>query len=140
MARGYNYPVVASTPYTVEIDETYTYAGKQGRVSSRATQNVVNGSPAESFTQSWVWSDLGDEASVTYPRCTQAGCTATTLRTITSSYTNGFLTSVPGYASSISYHGNGRVYQVARTNGVTDTYYQDAYHLPRPNKIGSPQL
>ncbi len=64
MARGYNYPVVVSTPYTVEIDETYTYAGKQGRVSSRATQNVVNGSAAESFTESWVWNDLGDETSV----------------------------------------------------------------------------
>jgi RHS repeat-associated protein len=42
---------------------------------------------------------------------------------------------VPGYASSITYHPNGQVNQVARTNGVTDTYYEDPYGLPRPRKV-----
>ncbi len=135
VARGYNYPVIGATSYTVEIDETYAYGGKEGRVSNRATVNVINGSAAESFTQSWVWNDLGDPASVTYPRCTQAGCSAGTVRTVSPTYTNGFLTAVPGYSSSITYHPNGQVDQVVRTNGVTDTYFEDPNGLPRPQKI-----
>ncbi len=142
VARGYNYPVIGATNYTVEIDETYAYGGKEGRVSNRNTVNVVNGTPAESFTQSWVWNDLGDPASVTYPRCTQAGCSAGTVRTVSPTYTNGFLTAVPGYSSSITYHPNGQVNQVTHVNTpgnaatwVTDTYAKDPYNLPRPQKI-----
>ncbi len=142
VARGYNYPVIGATSYTVEIDETYAYGGKEGRVSNRATVNVINGSAAESFTQSWVWNDLGDPASVTYPRCTQAGCSAGTVRTVSPTYTNGFLTAVPGYSSSITYHPNGQVNQVTHVNTpgnaatwVTDTYAKDPYNLPRPQKI-----
>ncbi len=142
VARGYNYPVIGATNYTVEIDETYAYGGKEGRVSNRNTVNVVNGSAAESFTQSWVWNDLGDPASVTYPRCTQAGCSAGTVRTVSPTYTNGFLTAVPGYSSSITYHPNGQVNQVTHVNTpgnaatwVTDTYAKDPYNLPRPQKI-----
>ncbi len=142
VARGYNYPVIGATNYTVEIDETYAYGGKEGRVSNRATVNVINGSAAESFTQSWVWNDLGDPASVTYPRCTQAGCSAGTVRTVSPTYTNGFLTAVPGYSSSITYHPNGQVNQVTHVNTpgnaatwVTGTYAKDPYNLPRPQKI-----
>ncbi len=142
VARGYNYPVIGATSYTVEIDETYAYGGKEGRVSNRNTVNVVNGTPGESFTQSWVWNDLGDPASVTYPRCTQAGCSAGTVRTVSPTYTNGFLTAVPGYSSSITYHPNGQVNQVTHVNTpgnaatwVTDTYAKDPYNLPRPQKI-----
>jgi RHS repeat-associated protein len=142
VARGYNYPVIGSTQYTVELRETYTYGGKQGRVSQRDTANVVGGSLFESFTQSWTWNDLGDPASVTYPRCTHAACTAATLRTVAPAYTNGFVTAVPGFASSISYHPNGQVNQVTHLNTptnaatwVSDTYTKDPYNLPRPQKI-----
>ncbi len=41
VARGYNHVVIGTTPYTVELAETYLYGGKQGRVSSRATQTYV---------------------------------------------------------------------------------------------------
>ncbi|HSL84883.1 MAG TPA: RHS repeat-associated core domain-containing protein [Thermoanaerobaculia bacterium] len=142
VARGYNHVVIGTTPYTVELAETYTYGGKQGRVSKRDTVTFVNGGAGESFTQSWVWNDLGERASTTYPKCTHAGCTATTTRTVTPTYAHGWLTSVSGYASSITYHPNGQVNQVTHVNDpantatwVTDTYSKDPYNQLRPNKI-----
>jgi hypothetical protein len=43
---------------------------------------------------------------------------------------------VPGYASSISYHRSGLVYQVAHTNGVTFTQGADPFGMRRPGSIG----
>ncbi len=63
------------------------------------------------------------------------GCTVATNRTVASTYTNGFLTGVTGYASSISYHPNGQVNQIVRSNGTTDTYTKDPQNQLRPNKI-----
>lgn len=143
-ASRYNYPVIGTTTYTAKVTETMVYGGKQGRVSSRDTSQTTSGSTPESFTQSWVWNDLGNVASTTYPRCTHAACTAGTVRTVSATYTNGFLTAVPGYASPISYHPNGQVNQVTHLNTasnsatwVTDTYAKDANNLPRPASINA---
>ncbi|HSL81718.1 MAG TPA: hypothetical protein VLF66_03025 [Thermoanaerobaculia bacterium] len=145
VARAYNHVVLGGTPHTVEVTETYTYAGKQGRVSKRDTATAVTSpftSVLGSFTQSWTWNDLGDRASTTYPRCTHAGCAATTNRTVTPAYTHGFLTAVPGYTSAtapsgrpITYHPNGQVHQILRANGTTDTYTKDPQNQPRPRRI-----
>jgi RHS repeat-associated protein len=144
VARRYNYVLIGTTPYTVEIAETYTYGGRGGRPSKRDTQAYVNGGAFESFTQSWAWNDLGDTGSVTYPKCTHTGCTATTARTVSPTYTNGFLTAVPGYASPITYQANGMIDQITHLNTpgssatwVTDTNHPDADNLPRPSKIES---
>lgn len=143
----YNYPSIGATSYSVPVTETYTYAGKQGAVSKRDTSLTVaaNGGPPgtpTTFTQSWTWNDLGQLASVTYPRCTHAACTAGTSRTVTPTYTNGFLTAVSGYASSITYHSNGQLNQVTHMNNpassatwVTDTFYKDPQSIARPQKI-----
>jgi hypothetical protein len=135
VARRYNHVVLGASPLTVEVAETYAYGGKQGRASQRDTAVFVNGGASESFSQNWSWNDLGDPASVTYPRCTHGGCTAATLRTVSPAYTNGFLTAVPGYASAITYHPNGQVNAVTRGNTVVDTYAKDPYNMARPNKI-----
>ena len=51
------------------------------------------------------------------------------------SYTNGFLTSAPGYASSISYHPNGMIDQLRHQNGVVDIQAVDASGMARPGEI-----
>jgi len=107
VATRYNFPVFGTTTFTAPVVETYTYGGKQGRASKRDTSVSVSGGSPESFTQSWTWNDLGDPASVTYPKCTHAACTAATNRTVSPAYTNGFLTAVPGYTGAITYHPNG---------------------------------
>jgi RHS repeat-associated protein len=134
IADRYNYVSIGATPYTVLMRETYNYSGLGGRVSNRDLQSSVNGTAGEAFTQGWVYNDLGDVTSLTYPRCTWATCNggAVMSPTIGFTYTRGWLTAVPGYANSISYHANGMVNQVAHTNGVIWTQALDPNAMRRP--------
>ncbi|HEX3555793.1 MAG TPA: hypothetical protein VIA62_21455, partial [Thermoanaerobaculia bacterium] len=68
-ASRYNYTSLG----TARIDETYTYGGRDGRVSRRDTAS----STGESFTQSFSYNALGLTDTLTYPACTHAGCTQT---------------------------------------------------------------
>ncbi|MES1244022.1 MAG: RHS repeat-associated core domain-containing protein [Acidobacteriota bacterium] len=120
---------------TVLITETYTYGARQGRISGRTTQMTFNGTPGESFTQGWAWNALGNLSNVTYPVCQFAACVPAA-RSIVPGYTNGFLTSVPGWAS-LSYHPNGMVNQVVHTNEVVDTQANDPDGMRRPSLISS---
>lgn len=82
MATRYNYPL---TGYTVQVDETYTYAGPEGRVSRRdtvanttvSTGTATSISLSGSFTQSFTYNTLGLPNSITYPICTHQDCTQT---------------------------------------------------------------
>ncbi|MGH7489743.1 MAG: hypothetical protein ACREMY_29690, partial [bacterium] len=74
-ASRYNYISVSGSPFTVQVAETYTYGGRDGRVSQRDTQNFINGAANESFTQGFAYNALGQVSSLNYPLCTQAGCT-----------------------------------------------------------------
>jgi RHS repeat-associated protein len=71
-AARYNYLNVGGSPFTVQMTETYTYAGRDGRVSQRDTLS----STGESFTQSLTYYDLEMVSALNYPLCTHAGCTA----------------------------------------------------------------
>ena len=119
--------------------ETYTYSGVAGRVSARTTcaggtwNDPFTCPSGTTFNQSFTWTDLGAPASVVYP-----DNTATALdpaRTVTYTYTNGSLTAVPSFATSISYHSNTMVNAVTHANGVVDTYGADANAMQRPASI-----
>ena len=121
--------------------ETYTYSGVGGRVSARTTcaggtwNDPFTCPGGTSFNQSFTWTDLGAPATVVYP-----DNTATTVdpgRTVCYSYTNGFLTAVPSFATSISYHPNTMVNAVLHANGVTDTHGADANAMQRPASIAT---
>jgi RHS repeat-associated protein len=144
-ATRYNYLVLGGTPFRARVVETYTYAGVQGRVSSRLTDHYIhNGAtgvenPSEGFSQSWQYTPGGEVASRAYPRCIGGGCFgAASPRTVSSLYAFGRLTAVPGYAGSIAYHTNGLVSEVAHTNLVTDVQAIDeANMMPRPAALHS---
>ena len=138
-ADRYNYIKIGTTPFTIQVKETYAYAGIGGAVSSRATQIYVNGGAQEAFTQAWTWNDLGEEATLTYPRCTHTGCNggALTSRSVSFGYTKGFLTSVPSYATSIAYHPNGMVKNVVHANGVTWNQAADPNGMARPSSYST---
>ncbi|HEX3129810.1 MAG TPA: RHS repeat-associated core domain-containing protein [Thermoanaerobaculia bacterium] len=139
-ATRYNYPLFVGVPHTVQILETYTYNGLDGRASKRDTEMTYDGTPKEAFTQSFTWTVLGDVDTLTYPACIVNRCPATTSRTVTNGYTNGYLTSVASggltYAT-INYHLNRMVNQVAHANTITDTYTVDASGMARPGSITS---
>jgi len=138
-ATRFNYVMLGTTPYTVELKETYTYFGRHGRVSGRAIATFVNSAAVESFTQGWTYTPLGDVDVLTYPRCTYTPCTGapTTSRTVSHTYNRGFLTAVPGYATSIAYHPNQTVSQVVHANGVQWNQAMDPNQIGRPASIST---
>ena len=99
------------------VTETYTYGGKGGRVSERVTA----AGPIYSFRQTWTHNDLGKAATVTYPLCTFNPCQGEApapARTVAFNYAKGLLSSVPGYADSITYHSNAMLDHLDHANGV----------------------
>ncbi|HEV8241975.1 MAG TPA: RHS repeat-associated core domain-containing protein [Thermoanaerobaculia bacterium] len=143
-ATRYNYHLIGTTAFTIKIDETYTYAGRGGRPSNRTTQltswTSANPTPVsgEAFSQGWVYDDLGTTNDTTYPRCTGGSClNHDSARTISGTHTNGWLTAVAetggaSYASAITYHPNGMLKAISRSNGVSLSVGLDPNYLPRP--------
>lgn len=124
----------SGTLLDIIVTEDYTYAGRGGRVSQRDTSLNT----AHSFTQAWSYNDLGQVTTLTYPTCTFTECApANPLgSTVSHSYSDGLLTAVPGFATSISYHTNATVNQVQHANGVTWTHGLDPDQMARPASIG----
>jgi len=56
-------------------------------------------------------------------------------RSVTYSYSNGFLTSIPSYASSISYHVNTMVNRIDHANAVKVDHTIDPDNIRRPRQI-----
>jgi RHS repeat-associated protein len=147
----FNYTNISGTPFTVELRETMTYGGRDGRISARRLENFVNGAaaPNEAFDlANLTYDPLGNLQQFDYPKCIHAACTAPAPRTVINSYSEGLLTAVgvpgtPGYyASAITYHPNLQVNQVVHTNNpadasksLTDTQANDPNAMRRPASI-----
>jgi len=127
------------------VEERYTYNGLGGALSDLQTV-IGTGSPAGSggaddntrpvFDESVTYSALGDVASRSYPNCSHRYCvTKTRARTVTQSFTEGLLTAIPGFASSITYHPSGMVATVEHGNGVTWSQAADPTGMARPAQI-----
>jgi RHS repeat-associated protein len=112
------------------VVETYAYASTGGRASSR--QTVVEG---RTVNQAFTWNDLGQIASLGYPNDTVLADAVEPPRTISYTYTNGFLTAVPSYLSAISYHANGMVNQLTHANATKALYGKDPNDMARPASI-----
>ena len=126
-------------PGNYEVHETYTYGDFGRRVTHRTTQFVVNDVNQERIEQGWRYDRAGEVTEMTYPNCYEGQCpsTGTGSGTIAPTYSEGFLTAVPGWASSITYHPNRMVNQVMHSNGVTDTIANDPNGMRRPLSIAT---
>ena len=76
----------------------------------------------DSVSQGFTWTDLGLPGSVTYPQIAGIG----PARTVSDTYTNGFLISVPSYATGITYSVNRTPNHETHANDVVATYGLDA--------------
>lgn len=146
-AIRHNYVDLPWTPAgeeDVTVTETYSYSGMAGLTSERLTQIAPMG---YSFLQTFGYDLAGQLTSLAYPDCQHAACPPSEpARTVNYTYNLGFLTAVPGWASSITYHPNGLWNQVTRGNGVIDQQDRDLFGVARPNRIktigvvGGPQF
>jgi RHS repeat-associated protein len=97
------------------VTDHYQYAGLGGRVSKKTT-SITLPSGGQSFTTSFGYGPLGDIASINYPRGDWPFQSAP-VRQVTFGRDLGFLTEVPGYASSITYQLGGTLYEIDYANG-----------------------
>jgi RHS repeat-associated protein len=121
---------------TAEVRDTYFYSGAEGRASEHSRQLVFNGTDEEKFTTKYTYDGLGLVSTLNYPDCVFGDCPASdTPRTVSFGYTNGRLTSVPGYSGTITYFSNGLINQVPHANGVTFTQTNDPNGMVRPGSM-----
>jgi len=149
-ADRYNYTTIGTTPFTVRVQETYTYAGRDGAVSQRDTQTYVNGLAREGFTQGFNWRHLGNLHFLDYPECVHTWCATPEprrvrfefdpqnreyLASIQETTTGG--TVLTDYATTFTYHPNGMPATVSHGNGVTDSWRPQGNDFSSPCGAGS---
>ena len=95
----------------------------------------------EVFEHSETFDATGKVASITYPVCIDRdeGCGPQVPRTVNYTYhtKSGFLTTVPGWVDSITYHPNMTVNTIRHANGVADVQGEDPHSMSRPASIHS---
>lgn len=150
IAERYNYVTLGigttnPVDYVALVRERYSYGGLGGKISYKITELILTNSSnswtSDVFDQSYQYDALGNVTQITYPdRCTTCGTpnpNGDWPRLVNFGYTNGFLTSVPGYASSITYHPSGLLNTISHQNGVVETTTADANVIGRPAAIGT---
>lgn len=151
-ATRYNW-FTDSPGFLWQIVEKYTYAGRDGRISKRETNDhecigapsVCNppgtGEPKRAFEVSSSYDELGAVATVQQPACLHSRCAGVIpSRTVSNQYDQGWLESVAwngAVASAIAYHDNGMVKEVLHGNLVKDTIAlnTEGVPMPRPHMI-----
>ncbi|MGH9380216.1 MAG: hypothetical protein ACRD2Z_06355, partial [Thermoanaerobaculia bacterium] len=94
---------------SVAVEEKFHYEGPAGAPSVKALLVDLPGSrPTYAFLMGFLHNDAGQRTLTAYPTCTSAACEGDgPARDVNTGWTRGFLTSVGGYASSITYHPQG---------------------------------
>ncbi|MEA2165773.1 MAG: hypothetical protein QOK37_3900 [Thermoanaerobaculia bacterium] len=119
------------------VTEDYTYRSSDGKLTDRKTTVDKNSTRLQQFTQSYDYNNIGALSTLTYPTCPDPSrrCGASTLSAVTPVFSKGMLTSIPGFANSVSYHDDGTVNQIAHPGSITDTYEADDHSMGRPKSI-----
>lgn len=124
---------------TIAVTEAYQYEGPSGRISRRdqaVGSSTIGGTMIFQGQDFFLWqtyNDFGNVDMFAYPCRKDANgfCTAPP-RFVQNGYTNGLLTSVAGFATSITYQPNGLPNTVTHANTVSDTLTSNQYGMTRP--------
>ena len=78
-----------------------------------------------------------EDESISYPHQTPLDCGSDPFRAdaISTAYSAGRPTAVPGFASSITYNGNGTLSSIKHANGLTFVMTPDPDGIARPGSI-----
>ncbi|MCP3910608.1 MAG: hypothetical protein GY713_06615, partial [Actinomycetia bacterium] len=126
----------ASGTLPVVISQAYRNEGLDGRVSRRLTRYKFNGGNY-TFETGFTYDPQGNLSQLEYPRCLHGPCAGLDPpRTVDFGHTRGFLSSVAGFATSLTYQRGGMLQDVSHTNGVIESVAVDAAHpFERPYQI-----
>jgi YD repeat-containing protein len=121
----------------VMVTEDYTYRDGDGKLITRKTTIDKGSTRLQQFTQSYDYTDIGDLSKLTYPTCADntRPCGASSLSFVAPVFSKGMVTSLPGFANSITYHDDGTINLIAHPGGITDTYEADDHAMGRPKSI-----
>jgi RHS repeat-associated protein len=127
--RWNEYPDAAHRQSVVEVWHYDTSTG----LPSQCDRTM--GVTGDAFRLQQSYNDAGLAKDLTYPcRLSGVNC-ADTPRTVSNTYTNGFLTSVGTWASSIGYQANGMVGSITHGNGESERWTPDPNGMGRPCSI-----
>ena len=145
LAKGYNY-----TPNGSEgrVEDAFTYNQPGGRLGSRQTDFYWLGTLQDRFQYSEMLDGMGRTTSSTLPTCVEAIPAAPTYcdtahqqpLTLTTTRSKGFLTAIPGWATTITYHPNGLWQSVSHSNGAVEDQAIGSDRRPRPTSLRIHQL
>ncbi len=126
---------------TLAVTESYKYDAATGRPTRRdraiGTTSLFTGNSFYTFQSH---NSIGAVASVSYPCSDVAGCPQGTQRVVNYGYTNGVLTSVGNWASSITYAPSGIIDTVrhgASGAAGSEVWTRDAFGMARPLSIAA---
>jgi RHS repeat-associated protein len=131
-AQSFNWRTAASACTQFEVRQGFSYDGVTGRLSAEDT-SLWQGGALEKWTQGYAYDGAGKVTTVSYPNCLSL-CTSTS-RQVTTAHTLGRPTSVSGFASAITYSGNGTLATIQHANGVLFTEMPDPSGMPRPGSL-----
>jgi RHS repeat-associated protein len=132
-AHAYNWRSADSCSAPFEVRQDFSYDPGHGRLSQEVT-TLLHGSALEQWTQGYGYDGAGGVTQTTYPSCL-ALCPAAP-RTVTTNYAFGRPTSVPGFASPITYSPNGTVATITHQNQVVFAQTPDPTGMARPKALG----
>ncbi len=116
------------------VKESNDYSDPAGRLKKTTTEINKDGLLLQKLEQSQTYEAGGNPETITYPTCLTIFCGAAAWNSTTSTYTNGMLTGVAGFADSITYAAAGSVSKVDHAGPVTDIYTPDETGV-RPKSI-----
>jgi RHS repeat-associated protein len=132
---------------TVEVVETYTYSGRQGRASTRSTQFKYGGVNGELWTFNTYYNVLGGLGALDYPTCSGGSCgTGTNPPTAARQFqyylANGWLDQIAELAptartwGTLEYHPNLTIHKVTHgASNVVEELGIQSHSMPRPASI-----
>jgi YD repeat-containing protein len=124
---------------TIDVKETYEYSDSAGRLTKKTTDVTGPSGLSQKYSQGYTYNDAGLFSAITYPTCPNGNCATSSLMTSSMSptYQNGLLKTVPNFTTGVTYGLNGMVTQIAHAGqaSVSDLITPDLNGLTRPARI-----
>jgi len=134
-SQRHNYQPVLGDILLTEAFE-YNNAGRIAKKTTTASDRTTASNPIiQSFEQNFTYDPLGNVLKAGYPTCVTQFCGGSPLAEFDYTYDKGYLTSVPGFITSISYFPTGLMKQLNHVGGVTTAQAQDDSGMARVKNI-----